>query len=112
MTLAIDTDVMYQYRDFPTFEVRPTEIDGIFVDGISCGEVLTGIEVKGDATKKIRNLSFRNITIGEVKDTVQIGTWKRSLPEAERGRPIDVCNAVGVELDSVKIDCRKNKEAK
>lgn len=112
MTLAIDTDVMYQYRDFPTFEVRPTEIDGIFVNGISCGEVLTGIEVKGDATKKIRNLSFRNITIGEVKDTVQIGTWKRSLPEAERGRPIDVCNAVGVELESVRIDCRKNKEAK
>ena len=107
MTLAIDTDVMYQYRDFPTFEVRPTEIDGIFVDGISCGEVLTGIEVKGDETKKIRNLSFKNITIGEVKDTVQIGTWKRSLPAAERGRPIDICNAVDVELESVKIDCRK-----
>ena len=112
MTLAIDTDVMYQYRDFPTFEVRPTDIDGIYVDGISCGEVLTGIEVKGDAAKKIRNLSFKNITIGEVKDMVQIGTWKRSLPEAERGRPIDICNAVGVKLEAVEIDGAEKGAAK
>jgi hypothetical protein len=43
---------------------------------------------------------------------VQIGTWKRSLPEAERGRPIDICNAVGVELESVKIDSQKKEVAK
>ena len=43
---------------------------------------------------------------------VQIGTWKRSLPEAERGRPIDICNAVGVKLEAVEIDGAEKGAAK
>ena len=103
IVLAIDTDIMYQYRDFPTFEVRPTQIEGIYLDGISSGEALKGIEIKGDATKKVRDIKIKDVEIGAIKDMVQIGTWKRSLPVEDRGRPVDIRNAEKISLESVNV---------
>jgi polygalacturonase len=104
MVLSIDTDVMYQYRDFPTFAVKPTVIDGIRLDGIASGEALVGLEVKGDRREKVKNLSMKNVKIAEIKDSVQIGTWRRTLPPEERGRPIDVRNVENMELESLSFD--------
>lgn len=101
---TIDTDVMYQYRDFPTIEVHPTEIDGIHLANVSCDELLKGIEVRGDKTKKVRNLTFRDVRIGKVCETVKVGTWEYGLEPGEVRQPIDIRDAEAVRLENVTVE--------
>lgn len=101
---TIDTDVMYQYRDFPTIDVRPTEIDGIHLANVSCGELLKGIEVRGDKTKKVRNLTFRDVHVGKVCDVVKIGTWEYGLEPGEVRQPIDIRDAEAVRFVDVEVE--------
>ena len=101
---SIDTGVFYQYADFPTYEVRPTEIDGICLENVRCREALKGVYVAGDPSRKVRNLTLRDVSVGRIADTVAIGAWTNELEVAERGRPVDIRNAEKVLLTNVRCE--------
>ena len=101
---SIDTGVFYQYADFPTYEVRPTEIDGICLETVRCREALKGVYVAGDPSRKVRNLTLRDVSVGRIADTVAIGAWTNELEVVERGRPVDIRNAEKVLLTNVRCE--------
>ena len=82
----------------------PTEIDGIHLANVSCDELLKGIEVRGDKTKKVRNLTFRDVRIGKVCETVKVGTWEYGLEPGEVRQPIDIRDAEAVRLENVTVE--------
>jgi hypothetical protein len=98
---AIDTDIFYQYAKFPTFERRPTVFSGIHIANVRCKEAQRCIHVKGYSDRKIRDLSFRNITVDKISRRVVAGAWDYTLKEEEAFRSVDIQNAEGVSLDNV-----------
>ena len=102
--ISIDTDVMYQYREFPTFEIRPTEIDGLSFEGLTCGEALKGVEIAGDARKPVRRVFLKNVQVGSIIPEITIGTWTYSLEnEADRMRPVDVRHAEALSFCQLEV---------
>ena len=63
----IDTDVMYQWRGFKTYETRITRIDGIHIKNIECDQADAIVEIKGDENFPVRNVNLENIRVGTVK---------------------------------------------
>lgn len=99
---AVDTNIFYQYAKFPTFERRPTEFSGIHVSDVHCKEAHTCIDVMGYPDRKIRDLSFRNVTVDKLSRRVVAGPWDYTLKEEDAFRAVDIQNAEGVSLDNVK----------
>ena len=49
----IDTDVLYQWRDFPTYETRITKIDNINMSNVTCNSAEAIYEIKGDERRPV-----------------------------------------------------------
>ena len=70
--LEIDTEVLYQWKDLvPTYEERITRIDGIYMDKVTCESADAIYELKGDAKLPVKNVTIKNVKIGEVKKFVK-----------------------------------------
>lgn len=68
--LAVDTDVLYQWQQFPDYETRLTSITGLFLKNVTCGRSRTGVNISGDARKPVRDVRLENVRIGCVQDFV------------------------------------------
>ena len=70
--LEIDTEVLYQWKDLvPTYEERITRIDGIYMDKVTCESADAIYELKGDAKLPVKNVTIKNVKVGEVKKFVK-----------------------------------------
>ena len=65
--MALETDVLYQWRVFPDYELRTTEIGGLLMRHVVCGGVKIGVDLCGDA-----NLPARDVLL----DDVRVGTFE------------------------------------
>ena len=63
----IDTDVMYQWRDFLTYETRITRIEDIHIKNIECNETDAIFEIKGHENLPVQHIFLENIHVGTVK---------------------------------------------
>jgi len=86
----LDMDVVYQWARFPDYETRLTEIDGIHLRDFVCGYAETGIEANGDKRLEPKNLEFRNVRIGSVRNAFR-----------------KVVNCTGVTMENVVLGCEK-----
>jgi len=84
--LAIHTDVLYQWKKFPTYETRYTDIEGIHVNNVTCDSAAIGIDIKGDSHLPARDISVDKVTITKVS-----------------GSFIQINNVKGVTLDKVSL---------
>ena len=66
----IDTDVLYQWRNFPTYETRITRIDGVHIKNIECDQADAIFEIKGDERLPVRNITLENIHVNTVKQFI------------------------------------------
>ena len=70
--LEIDTEVLYQWKDLvPTYEERITRIDGIYMDKVTCESADAIYELQGDAKLPVKNVTIKNVKVGEVKKFVK-----------------------------------------
>lgn len=70
--LEIDTEVLYQWKDLvSTYEERITRIDGIYMDKVTCELADAVYELKGNAKLPVKNVTIKNVKVGEVKKFVK-----------------------------------------
>lgn len=89
----IQTDVLYQWRKLPTYEVRPTKIRNLVAENVSCDTARYLLYVCGDAREPVDGVRLKNVTCAT------------TLAE----RPVDVMNARGVFIDGAAVDSRSGK---
>ena len=62
--VAVETDVLYQWKNFPTHEVRVTPITDLVVRNVAVERANRLLMLKGDARCPIRNVTVENVTCG------------------------------------------------
>lgn len=77
---AIDTDVLYQWRDIvPTFETAITRIKGITVRNINVRQADAIYEINGDERQPIEDVTLENIHVEEISQFKSQATAVRNL---------------------------------
>ena len=66
--MALQTWVLYQWKVFPDYETRITDIDGLYMKNVSCDAARIGIELIGDERRPVRNVRLENVRIGRTQD--------------------------------------------
>ena len=87
--VGIETDVMYQWRDLPTYEVRPTRIRNIRAENIKANRADHLLMVYGDSREPVDGVTLVNVVCDEVAKT-----------------PLIVVNAKNVTVDGREIPSR------
>ena len=83
---SLSTNTLYQWADFPDYETRLTEIDGLSLKNVSCEACEEcAISLQGDARCPAKNVRFENVCIGRLK-----------------GKLVDIENVENVDLRSVR----------
>lgn len=63
----IDTDVLYQWKNFPTYETRITRIGDIYLSNVTCRSADAIYEIKGDERLPVEKIKLDNIQVDTVK---------------------------------------------
>ena len=63
--LNIETDVLYQWAKYPTYEKRITDIDGITLRNCHLKKAQHLLNLQGDERKPIKNVILENVTLDE-----------------------------------------------
>lgn len=84
---AIDTDVVYQWKNFPDRDTVYTEISGLHIHNVQCDSVWAGFDFNGDPHRPIRDIDLQDLTIGKVRDYL-----------------IDIHNAEDVKLERIHFE--------
>ena len=77
----IDTDVLYQWKDFPTYETRITPIHDIHMKNVTCEEVDAIYEIKGDERLPVENVELKNIHVNKVNKFIKKVSNARNVNE-------------------------------
>ena len=64
--MDVETDVIYQWKDFPTHEIRITPIKGLSMKNVSVEETKWLVHVKGDRRLPVRDVRLENVTCVKV----------------------------------------------
>ena len=62
--MAVETEVLYQWRVFPDYERRLTKISNLLLENVDCAGARSGVEIYGDPELPIDGVTFRNVRIG------------------------------------------------
>lgn len=65
---AIDTDVVYQWKDFPDYETKYTRIEGLYLSNVECDSADGVIEINGDSALPPKGIELKNIKVGKAID--------------------------------------------
>ncbi len=65
--VGVKTDVLYQWKDFPTHEVRVTPIRGLSLKNVSVESANYLLELHGDSRCPIRDVTLENVTCARVR---------------------------------------------
>ena len=64
--MDVETDVIYQWKDFPTHEIRITPIKGLSMKNVSVEEAKWLVHVKGDRRLPVHDVRLENVTCVKV----------------------------------------------
>ena len=81
--LAIETDVLYEWADFPDYELRTTSISGICLKDVSCGATARRVMIDGDPSKIVEDVSLENVCAESVlngEHLANVGSFKDVRP--------------------------------
>ena len=65
--LEISTDAMYQWKAFPTHEVRVADISGIRLKDISVERAGRRMSIREDARRPVRDVVMENVSVKNAK---------------------------------------------
>ena len=66
--MAVETDILYQWRILPTVETRYTKISNLRIENVDCAEATRGVALWGDPHEPICGVEIRNVRIGKVSE--------------------------------------------
>ena len=84
--LGVETDVLYQWRNFPTHEVRVTRIRNLVCENLHLSRARHLLALYGDKREPIEGVTLKNVTCDKVDE-----------------EPIVCINASGVTIDGVPV---------
>ena len=58
---GVETDVLYQWRDFPTHEVRVTAISNLTLRNVEVESAKWLIRINGDAREPVKGVTLENV---------------------------------------------------
>jgi len=64
--LEVATDVLYQWKDLPTYETRYTRISNIFLNQIHMAKAGVGYELMGDPHQPLRNIRLNGVQVDSI----------------------------------------------
>ena len=64
--VGLETDVLYQWAEFPDYEIRRTKISGVVLRDSSCDEVGWAVRLKGDAHLPPKDIVIDGLKVGKV----------------------------------------------
>ncbi|MBQ2630196.1 MAG: glycosyl hydrolase 115 family protein [Kiritimatiellae bacterium] len=70
--MSVETDVMYQWKDFPTHEVRVTPIRNLSMKDVTVEEAERLVDLRGDARDPIDGVTLENVRVGKVRKADRI----------------------------------------
>lgn len=83
--LGIETDVLYQWKTLvPTYEVRLTPIENVYVKNIKTGDVKFVSRILGQKELPIENVSLNNVSTGLIKEKKHIHEHVKQFAEREQ----------------------------
>ena len=65
--MDVETDVLYQWKDFPTREVRVTPIKGLSMRNVEVEEANRLVEIRGDRRMPVDGVTLENVRVGKVR---------------------------------------------
>lgn len=65
--MDVETDVLYQWKDFPTREVRVTPIKGLSMRNVEVEEANRFVEIRGDRRMPVDGVTLENVRVGKVR---------------------------------------------
>ena len=93
---SLSTSTLYQWAEFPDYETRITEIDGLYLKNISCDACAEcAIKLRGD-----KRLPAKNVRIADVR----VGRMGAGLVNIENVSQVQLVNVVGGETGSVEYE--------
>ena len=63
--MDVETDVLYQWRDFPTHEVRVTPIRNLSMKNVTVEEADRLVHILGDKRLPVDGVSLENVRVGK-----------------------------------------------
>ena len=63
--VALATDVVYQWKDFPDYETKMTRIEGLHVEDVEVDSCETVITLIGDKRLPARGVTIKNLKVGK-----------------------------------------------
>lgn len=70
--LSIETDVLYQWKDLvPTYEVRYTKIEDIYIKNIEVDQADVAININGDPSLPVEGIFLNDIVVKKVTGTAR-----------------------------------------
>ena len=89
--MAVDTDVLYQWRDFPTHEVRVTPIRNLSMKNVAVEEADRLVHILGDARCPVDCVTVENVKVGKlhkadrIENAVRVKVSKAVTADAKDG---------------------------
>ncbi|MBQ1345020.1 MAG: hypothetical protein IIY62_01535, partial [Kiritimatiellae bacterium] len=63
--MAVETDVLYQWRDFPTHEVRVTPIRNLSMKNVAVDEAERLVDIRGDKRLPVDGVTLENVRVAK-----------------------------------------------
>ena len=82
--IGVDTDVFYQWKDFPTYEVKLTPIRGLTMRNIRAESANWFMRFRGDERLKIRDVTIENVSAQEIKEQNVIQNVENLVVDGKR----------------------------
>ena len=70
--MEIATDVLYQWKDFPTYKIAITKIENLQMSDVSCKQAGIRYRMIGDERLPAKKIRMRNVSIDTVLDPTSI----------------------------------------
>ena len=65
--IAVETDILYEWADFPDYELRKTRIANLLVDNVVCRRARSRIRLLGDKEAPVKGMRVHWLEVGELE---------------------------------------------
>ena len=79
--LSVSMDAMFQWREFPTHEVRVSDISGIRISDVHVERAGRRVSIREDARKPVRDVVLDNVVVDKVDLQDLREPVRKTMPE-------------------------------
>ena len=79
--LEVATNVVYQWKNFPDYETRITNIKNLSVKNINCGKSRYIYKIVGDKRAPVENASLTNVKVDKITHSARVAENAKNIKE-------------------------------